>query len=69
MPFRNTGFDAQDIAGLQKVLDEACQQMEEHGRAPDEAARTRLAKRLIQLAEKGERDPGMLMLYLLGERF
>ena len=66
MPFRDTTFNPEELALLQKVLDDICRQMNEAGRAPDEAARARLARRLIQFAQTGERDPEKLMLYMLG---
>jgi hypothetical protein len=58
MPFRDVkGFDAAALASMTQAFNAACDRL---GLGPDDPQRAELAAEIIELAAKGERDPGML---------
>jgi hypothetical protein len=58
MPFRDVkGFDADALASMTQAFNAACDRL---GLGPDDPQRAELAAEIIELAAKGERDPGML---------
>jgi hypothetical protein len=60
-------FDSETLAILEGVLDEACASMQA-GRNGN-ITRTTLAKRIQNLADKGERNPARLLDGALAQRF
>jgi len=58
MPFRNVeGFDADALRNMTQAFNAACDRL---GLGPDDPQRAELAAEIIELAARGERDPGML---------
>jgi hypothetical protein len=56
--FRNTGFDPEETQSLGKAYDLACKSLHPKGRPP--VVQELLAKRIIEVAQQGERDPERL---------
>lgn len=58
MPFRDVeGFDADALSAMTQAFNAACDRL---GLGPDDPQRAELAAEIIELAARGERDPGML---------
>ena len=53
--FRDSGFDAEATAALGKAYDIACRSLHPKGRPP--VLQEMLAKKIIEVAQRGERDP------------
>lgn len=63
--FKNAAFKPSDAALLARVFDEACLELQGRvmDRAENERFRQTLAKRIIDLAAMGERNPDVLKAY------
>jgi predicted GNAT family N-acyltransferase len=58
MPFGDIeGFDNETLRQMTQAFDAACARLELH---PDDPERDELAKVIVELASRGERDPAML---------
>ena len=58
MPFRDLeGFDADTLRSMTQAFDAACSRL---NLEPDDPQRGELAAQIIELAARGERDPGRL---------
>ena len=58
MPFRDVkDFDADALRNMTQAFDAACDRL---GLGPDDPQRAELAAEIIELAARGERDPGIL---------
>ena len=58
MPFRDVkGFDADALRNMTQAFNAACDRL---GLGPDDPQRAELAAEIIELAARGERDPGVL---------
>ena len=58
MPFRDVkGFDADALRAMTQAFNAACDRL---GLGPDDPQRAELAAEIIELAARGERDPGIL---------
>lgn len=58
MPFRDIkGFDSETLRQMTQSFDAACARL---GLRPDDPERDELAKVIVELASRGERDPAML---------
>ena len=65
MPFRNiTQFDAETLGNMTQAFDAACDRL---GLSADNPERADLAAKIIELASRGERDPGRLFMLVLEE--
>ena len=62
--FRDSGFDAEATLNLGKAYDIACRSLHSKGRAP--VFQELLAKKIIESAQRGERDPDRLAAIALG---
>ena len=62
--FRDSGFDAEATQNLGKAYDVACRSLHSKGRAP--VFQELLAKKIIESAQRGERDPDRLAAIALG---
>jgi hypothetical protein len=58
MPFRDVeGFDDDTLRIMTQAFDAACDRL---GLASDDPQRAELAAEIVELAARGERDPGLL---------
>jgi len=62
--FRDSGFDAEVTQSLGKAYDIACRSLHPKGRPP--VVQEMLAKKIIEVAQRGERDPERLAAIALG---
>ena len=62
--FRDGGFDAEATQNLGKAYDIACRSLHPKGRPP--VVQEILAKKIIEVAQRGERDPDQLAAIALG---
>ena len=62
--FRDSGFDAEATRILGEAYDIACRSLHPKGRPP--VVQELLAKKIIQVAQRGERDPDRLATIALG---
>ena len=62
--FRDSGFDAEGTRNLGKAYDIACRSLHPKGRPP--VVQEILAKKIIEVAQRGERDPDQLAAIALG---
>ena len=62
--FRDRGFDAEATQALGKAYDTACRSLHAKGRPP--VVQEYLAKKIIESAQRGERDPDRLAAIALG---
>jgi hypothetical protein len=62
--FRNSGFDAEATRNLGEAYDIACRSLHPKGRPP--VLQETLAKKIVEAAQRGERDPDRLAAMALG---
>ena len=62
--FRSGGFDAEATQNLGKAYDIACRSLHPEGRPP--VVQDALAKKIVEAAQRGERDPDRLAAIALG---
>jgi hypothetical protein len=61
--FRDVSFDPDATHIMGQAFDDACKEL--HGTGQSDLVKSVIAKRIIQIAKKGERDPDQLRKHVL----